>query len=95
MSLLKGQSSTTYEDTVKFVDETVESPLYAFAFETTGVKAELAAISEVLNGYSLLGTGDMDVAAALPELRAALQEAGIDKVIQEAQKQVDAYLQGK
>ncbi len=77
---------------LKFVDETVESPLYAFAFETTGVKAELATISEVLNGYSLLGTGDMDV-ARLPELRAALQEAGIDKVIQEAQKQVDAYLQ--
>ena len=92
MSLLQGQSETTYQDTIDFVNEAIPSPLVAFAFDPTNVKAEVAAISETASSYNLFATGDLDPATELPKMRETLKSIGIDKVVEEAQKQIDAYL---
>lgn len=94
-SLLKGQEPSFYESVKKFVEDETVSPLFGFSFDSSKVDAELAAIKEVASGYSLLNTGDMDVDKVLPEYRGALKEAGIDRVIEEAQRQIDEYLQSK
>ena len=59
------------------------------------MEAEITAVKEVADGYSLFGTGDMDVATDLPAFREELREAGVDRIIEEAQRQADEYLQSK
>lgn len=95
MSLTVGQSETMYDATKQFVEDETQSPLLGFAFDSSKVDAEIAAIKEVATSYALLNTGDMDVATVLPEYRDALKDAGIDRIIEEAQRQIDEYMQSK
>lgn len=69
-------------------------PLDAFAFAEENVKNEVAVINTVLTQYMQpisLGFVD-DVEAAVEELRTKLREAGIEKVIEEMNRQVEEYL---
>ncbi len=95
VSLMAGQSENTYDAVKQFVEDEVTSPLFGFAFDPSAVEAEITAVKEVATGYSLFGTGDMDVATDLPAFREELREAGVDRIIEEAQRQVDEYLQSK
>jgi len=71
----------------------LRSPGIGFVFDSTPVSRQLQACREVVNTYlPTLQAGILDPAQLLPELQAALHEAGIDAVIEEKQRQLDQYL---
>lgn len=68
------------------------SPLFGFTFSSENVKPEITAISNVLSKYEqVIDCGYADPEESLPEFIQALQDAGIDRVIEEAQKQIDEW----
>lgn len=71
----------------------VAPDLGGFIFDPSNVSAEIAALANVYTQYQLpLNWGVTDPATALPELRKMMLEAGLETLMAEAQKQVDAYL---
>ncbi|MFR1801109.1 MAG: DUF3502 domain-containing protein [Faecalispora jeddahensis] len=57
------------------------------------VKSEVAALDSVLAEYRLgLENGELDPEEYLPKFQQALREAGIEKVIAEKQRQLDAWV---
>lgn len=82
-----------YDLWAEFDSYAIPDPYSRFIFDRTPVEAELAAISDVT---SALGpaitygkTGDPEVAVI--DYREKLKKAGIDKVLEEVQRQLDAY----
>ncbi|MBB6672508.1 ABC transporter substrate-binding protein [Cohnella nanjingensis] len=68
------------------------SRLLGFHFDPEKVKGELAQCASVIGSYRAgLVTGALDPAATLPRLNEALKRAGIDRLIAEAQRQIDAW----
>lgn len=68
------------------------SPLMGFTFDPTPVKNDIAAVNTVAEEYEGLTRGMVDdIDAKLAEYKAKLKQAGIDKIIAEAQKQIDAW----
>lgn len=69
------------------------SKAIGFSFDATPIKTELAAVTNVLQQYQLtLENGVVDPTIKLPEFRAKLKAAGIDKIVAEKQKQLDAWV---
>ncbi len=68
-------------------------PLYGFTPVTTNVMNEVTAVNNVVEQYSkVLMYGDVDPAVEYPKFLAALEAAGIDKIISDYQAQVDEWL---
>jgi len=86
----------TWEATKKINDASVGSTALGFTLNPDPIKNELAALSAVHSQYGLpLETGLVDPATALPEYQQKLKDAGLDTVITEIQKQLDAWKAGQ
>lgn len=69
------------------------SPFYGFNFDPSTVLNELTAIQNVVTQYYPgLTCGSLDPAETLPVFNQALKDAGLEKVMAEKQKQLDAWL---
>lgn len=67
-------------------------PAFGYVFNPSAVETETAVIANICAQYALaICGGAMDPATALPEFLQKLEEAGIQKVVDEANKQLDAY----
>jgi putative aldouronate transport system substrate-binding protein len=67
-------------------------PAFGYVFDPASVETELAALANVAGQYALaLCAGSVDPATALPEFLQKLEETGMQKVVDEANKQLDAY----
>lgn len=76
----------------EFMQSAPASPIYGFYIDTTNIKNQVAAISNVESQYlGGLLTGEMDPAEYIPKLVSALEDAGIQDVIAEAQAQLDEW----
>lgn len=76
------------------IPDSRKSPAIGYAFDSSTVTAELAAIRAVIAQYApSLNAGAVNPAEALPEFISELKAAGMDKVIVENQKQLDTFLQ--
>ncbi|OAB32932.1 ABC transporter substrate-binding protein [Paenibacillus glacialis] len=76
----------------KFNDSATEAPTFGFAFDSTPVKTEVAAINNVSKEFiPALFTGSVDPKVYLPKATKKFKEAGLDKVIAEVQKQFDEW----
>lgn len=86
-----------WEEFQAFNDEAEIAPLFGFSFDGESVKNELAAVKNVSQQYySQVFTGTaIDMDAAIEEFNTKLEQAGIQKIIDEMQKQVDAFLAEK
>ncbi|MBP1974029.1 ABC transporter substrate-binding protein [Cohnella thailandensis] len=74
-----------------FNDTSVISKALGFAFDANPVKTEVAAATNVLNQYRIgLESGTLDP-STLDEFNGKLKAAGLDKIIAEKQKQLDAW----
>lgn len=75
----------------------VISPYAGFSFDTTPVSAEYTALNEIVARYlpSIMFGKAGDPEAAVTEFREALQRVGIDRVIAEAQSQLEAFVASK
>ena len=72
----------------------VNNPLAGFVPDTTNIKNEVAARDALYSELGFLieyGLVD-DVDAAIAEYQQKQKDAGVDKIVEEVQKQVDAYL---
>ncbi|REE67653.1 putative aldouronate transport system substrate-binding protein [Paenibacillus taihuensis] len=68
------------------------SPLIGFVFDSEPVKNELIAVSKVQSTFDPgFQSGQLDPEKDLPKMIDKLKSAGLDKIIAEAQKQVDAW----
>lgn len=75
-----------------YESKAIYSPLTAFVFDDSAVAAECAAVANVLTEYKLpLDFGVEDPETALPILKEKVKEAGIDKIIEEVNRQLDEY----
>ena len=64
-----------------------------FQFDAGPVADQMAACANVVSQYYIpLIMGDADIDAVLPEFQQALHTAGIDDIIAEKQRQLDAWL---
>ena len=81
-------------DEVKELNEKAEpSVLLGFTLDTTSIADELAnciQIAERYKGELLTGTADPEV--MVPQMMEELRAAGFDKIVAEAQSQVDAFM---
>lgn len=70
-----------------------ESPLLGFNLDQSNIKSEVSQILALIDEYSNdLGNGKIKYADKKDEILSKFKAAGIDKIIEEAQKQVDAYV---
>lgn len=68
------------------------SPIMGFGFDSTPVKNEISAVTNVTNQYGPgLNTGTLDPETDLPKFLEDLKAAGVDTIIAEKQKQLDDW----
>ncbi|RAP75260.1 ABC transporter substrate-binding protein [Paenibacillus montanisoli] len=68
------------------------SPILGFVFDSEPVKNELIAVSKVQSTFDPgLQSGQLDPEVEVPKMIEKLKGAGIDKIVAEAQKQLDAW----
>lgn len=95
-NILAGQSKTLWEETRALNEQGVKSALFGFNFDPTPVKNEIAKIESIRQEYgNLLMTGAVDPETVLPDFIARMKDAGSEKVIAEAQAQIDAWKASK
>lgn len=93
-----GEDPKKYDNYKTFNEMTAKMPsrMLGFVFDSAPVKNEIIAIDNVRKNFDLgLSSGQLDPDEQLPKLREKLKAAGIDKVIAEAQKQLDAWRAAK
>jgi putative aldouronate transport system substrate-binding protein len=90
---------TTEEDfqskleALKMNQTVTTSPFYGFVFDPADVLNEMTAISNVISQYYPgLSCGSLDPDVALPEFLTALEAAGMSKVVEAKQTQLDAWI---
>ena len=92
--------NTYYDQVTEFNDGIISSgritDTFGYVFDGTPVSAQVTAVSAVVQQYrSLAGYGAVDPEEIMPEFITALKDAGIDDIITENQKQLDAWLETK
>ncbi|CAK4870525.1 unnamed protein product [Aphanomyces euteiches] len=90
--LVEGQTADTWDIQKKANTEAKPTPIVGFKFDQSSVTTEIANVQAVLDEYlPALNTGAVDPAKKLPEFLEKLKQAGNEKIIQETQKQIDAW----
>ncbi len=89
----KGSPPDLARQTIDFNSSAKKSRAYGFVFDNSSVKSEYSAVSRVYREFKPgLEFGVLDPEEALPALLEKLDAAGIDAVIAEKQRQLDAWL---
>lgn len=90
---LRDTEPATQWDEVKAQNESAKNSVcMGFILDTSNIENEIAACSSEWDTYKAdMLTGARDPKELVPELKERLKSAGIDTIIAEAQKQVDAY----
>ena len=91
-----GSDPKLWEKMEEFNSSAKSSKAVGFLFDSSNYSSEIAALSNIVKQYSgalYSGSGDPD--ELIPELLEALEDAGINEVIQAKQEQLDAFLAAK
>ena len=91
-----GSDPKLWEIMEEFNSSAKSSKAVGFLFDSSNYSSEIAALSNIVKQYSgalYSGSGDPD--ELIPELLEALDDAGINEVIQAKQEQLDAFLAAK
>lgn len=92
----EGTDDTDWSVTRGINHEGEASAAAGFLFLKGNVSTEIAAVESVIERYTRsLENGTVDIDTVLPEFLSALEDAGINKIIEEKQAQVDAWLAAK
>lgn len=85
-----------WEQTKEFNNTATKSKAMGFVFDGSNVKAETTAVANVVSEYRVgLENGALDPDKYIPEFLAKLEAAGINKIIEEKQSQLDAWATSK
>lgn len=78
------------------VSEERISPAHGYRFIPDTVSAQIAAVETVISQYTpIINSGALNPEEVMPEFLSALESAGINKIVEENQKQYDAWLAQK
>lgn len=78
------------------ISDSRKTPAFGYSFDQTPVATQIAAVNTVISQYTPgLNCGTLDPDQVLPEFISALKAAGMDEIIAEQQKQLDAWAQEK
>ncbi|NLO84134.1 MAG: ABC transporter substrate-binding protein [Clostridiales bacterium] len=92
----EGNASDIWERYQAFNNEAQKSKAFGFIYESSAVSNELVALKNVEGQYKkTLETGSVDPDTVLAQFNDALYAAGLQKVIDEKQAQLDAWLATK
>ena len=93
----KGQGADFQQRFAGFYSGAKKLPIYGFTFDASRVNKEIAAVANIKEAYALtLCTGAAaDVDATLAEMLQKMDEAGMQKIVDEANAQLEAFLSGK
>lgn len=92
LKTLKNDPKDKWEQYKKFNDDAVASEALGFTPDISNLTNEIAAITTVFNKYyPALMTGSVDVDTELPKFNQELKDAGIEKVQQDFQKQINEW----
>lgn len=87
-----GRDTTIYERLEANNKSADYSPAMGFSYDSTTVSTELAALANVYDQYMPgLSCGSLDPETELPKFLSALEDAGIQVVIDEKQAQLDEW----
>ncbi len=93
---LEGQGADFQETFKAYYGSAKEISILGFMFDQTPVINEMGALANVAGEYALaLSTGYVDPAKALPEFLKKLDDNGMAKVVDEANKQLDTFMAEK
>ena len=91
-----GSDPKLWEKMEEFNSSAKSSKAVGFLFDSSNYSSEIAALSNIVKQYSgALYSGSRDPDELIPELLEALDDAGINEVIQAKQEQLDAFLAAK
>ena len=91
-----GSDPKLWEKMEEFNNSAKSSKAVGFLFDNSNYSSQIAALSNIVKQYSgALYSGSGDPEELIPELLQALNDAGIDEVIQAKQEQLDAFLAAK
>ncbi|WP_141502976.1 ABC transporter substrate-binding protein [Paenibacillus luteus] len=89
---LKGEDPEVHVKAAAATKNALKSKVLGFNFDSEPVRTEIAAVTNVMNQYQVaLETGMIDPATKVPDFNKQLKAAGMDKIIAEKQKQLDAW----
>ncbi len=92
----EGSDVTLWEETNEFNKTAIVSPAKGFGWNNESVINEVTACSNVRNKYvNALDCGAVDPSVALPQFLKELEDAGVNTIIAEKQRQLDAWLASK
>lgn len=90
--VLGGKDKDVWEKSKALNDVAKQSRLLGFNFNTEAVTNEISRCTAVLGEYKDLENGSVDVDTTLATFSRKMQDAGIDVIIQELQKQIDEFI---
>lgn len=91
-----GNDPTIWKQYKEFNDKALKSKAFGFIYDSSKLANELTALNNVSNQYvKALNTGSVEPATVLPQFNKALYSAGLQKVMNEKQKQLNAWLAKK
>lgn len=90
--VFKGGDPEVWEKTKEFNESAKTSKALGFTFNADPVKTEYTAVTNVVDQYKVgLESGTLDPEKILPEFNQKLKAAGLDKIIEEKQRQLDEW----
>jgi len=94
--LTESEAPDKMEKLKEFNAEAKKPMDYGFKFDKTNVEMEIAAVRTVMSEYrKQVIMGSMDPEPVMKEYAKKLKDAGINKIVEEAQKQYDEFLANK
>lgn len=88
----EGSNTNLWNEMDEFNENARFSSAVGFAVDLSPIKAEVAAVNNVINQYSVgLENGAFDPEEVLPDFIQKLKEAGVDKIVAEKQRQLDEW----
>jgi putative aldouronate transport system substrate-binding protein len=88
----KNDPENKWDEFKKFNESGEKAPLLGFNFDPSKVTTEIAAVQNVKEEFwSSLMTGTVDPDKFIPQATSKFKAAGLDKIIAEAQSQLDAW----
>ncbi len=87
---------TIWEQYKELNESAAPSPLFGFSYDTEKVKTEITAVTNVISKYRLvIQAGYADPDKTVASMVSELQAAGIQKIVDDAQAQVDQWYSSK
>lgn len=88
--------ANVFEEYSEYNDTATLSPLYGFLYDTSNIKNEISAITNVTEKYkNIIEAGLVEPKATVEKFNEELEAAGINRLIEDMQKQADEWSKTK